>query len=208
MSERSPVANRLYCPACDDDARREPDIGAALRLPFTTNNAHALGVGVRELFVATRCAWLECCCDLDLNQWAIHINFPSTSLAEMFAAEFAPMETDSGWSSSSTDDSTAVQFANCAAIRRALRAKRSLAQRLNTGLVPKCIPAREWWSTRPGRVVALVRASLRHSGQPVIRKWRCDDRGWLPSAALDEPIGTIDAAALRETAAIVTALIS
>ena len=30
---------------------------------------------------------------------------------------------------------------------------------------------------------------------------------WLPSAALDEPIGTIGAAALRETAAIVTALI-
>ena len=64
------------------------------------------------------------------------------------------------------------------------------------------------WLTRTGRVVALVRASLRHSGQPVIPKWRCDDRGWLPSAALDEPIGTIGAAALRETAAIVTALIS
>jgi len=31
---------------------------------------------------------------------------------------------------------------------------------------------------------------------------------WLPSAALDEPIGSIGAAALRETAAIVTALIS
>jgi hypothetical protein len=31
---------------------------------------------------------------------------------------------------------------------------------------------------------------------------------WLPSAALDEPIGTIGAATLRETAAIVTALIS
>jgi hypothetical protein len=31
---------------------------------------------------------------------------------------------------------------------------------------------------------------------------------WLPSAALDEPIGTIDVAALRETTAIVTALIS
>jgi hypothetical protein len=31
---------------------------------------------------------------------------------------------------------------------------------------------------------------------------------WLPSAALDEPIGTVGAAALRETAAIVTALIS
>ena len=31
---------------------------------------------------------------------------------------------------------------------------------------------------------------------------------WLPSAALDERIGTIGAAALRETAAIVTALIS
>ena len=29
---------------------------------------------------------------------------------------------------------------------------------------------------------------------------------WLPSAALNEPIGTIGAAALRETAAIVTAL--
>ena len=31
---------------------------------------------------------------------------------------------------------------------------------------------------------------------------------WLPSAALDEPIGTIGVAALRETTAIVTALIS
>ena len=31
---------------------------------------------------------------------------------------------------------------------------------------------------------------------------------WLPSTALDEPIGTIGVAALRETAAIVTALIS
>jgi hypothetical protein len=31
---------------------------------------------------------------------------------------------------------------------------------------------------------------------------------WLPSAALDEPIGTIGAAALRETAVTVTALIS
>jgi len=31
---------------------------------------------------------------------------------------------------------------------------------------------------------------------------------WLSSAALDAPIGTIGAAALRETAAIVTALIS
>ena len=31
---------------------------------------------------------------------------------------------------------------------------------------------------------------------------------WLPSTALDEPIGTIGAAALRETAAIVTGLIS
>ena len=31
---------------------------------------------------------------------------------------------------------------------------------------------------------------------------------WLSSAALDEPIGTIGAAALRDTAAIVTALIS
>ena len=31
---------------------------------------------------------------------------------------------------------------------------------------------------------------------------------WLPSAALDEPIGSIGAAALREIAAIVTALIS
>ena len=31
---------------------------------------------------------------------------------------------------------------------------------------------------------------------------------WLPSAAFDEPIGTIGATALRETAAIVTALIS
>jgi hypothetical protein len=31
---------------------------------------------------------------------------------------------------------------------------------------------------------------------------------WLPSAALDERIGTIDAASLRETAAIVAALIS
>ena len=33
------------------------------------------------------------------------------------------------------------------------------------------------WLTRTGRVVALMRASLHHSGQPVIRKWRCDDRG-------------------------------
>ena len=89
MSERSPVTNRLCCPACDDAARREPDIGAAVRLPFTTNNAHALGVGARELFVATRCAWLECCCDLDLNQWATHINFPSTSSPGMFAARCA-----------------------------------------------------------------------------------------------------------------------
>ena len=31
---------------------------------------------------------------------------------------------------------------------------------------------------------------------------------WLSSAALDEPIGTIGAAARRDTAAIVTALIS
>jgi hypothetical protein len=31
---------------------------------------------------------------------------------------------------------------------------------------------------------------------------------WLPSAALDEPIGTIGVAALRETTAIVTALTS
>jgi hypothetical protein len=31
---------------------------------------------------------------------------------------------------------------------------------------------------------------------------------WLPIAALDEPIGSIGAATLRETAAIVTALIS
>jgi len=31
---------------------------------------------------------------------------------------------------------------------------------------------------------------------------------WLPSAALDESIGTIGAAAQRETAAMVTALIS
>jgi hypothetical protein len=31
---------------------------------------------------------------------------------------------------------------------------------------------------------------------------------WLPIAALDEPIGNIGAAALRETAAIVTALIA
>ncbi|MGK2903960.1 MAG: toxin [Mycobacterium sp.] len=31
---------------------------------------------------------------------------------------------------------------------------------------------------------------------------------WLPRAALDEPIGTIGVAALRETTAIVTALIS
>lgn len=31
---------------------------------------------------------------------------------------------------------------------------------------------------------------------------------WLPLAALDEPIGTIDAAALHEATAIVTALIS
>ncbi|HUO39413.1 MAG TPA: toxin [Mycobacterium sp.] len=31
---------------------------------------------------------------------------------------------------------------------------------------------------------------------------------WLPSSALDEPIGTIGATALRETASIVTALIS
>jgi mRNA-degrading endonuclease toxin of MazEF toxin-antitoxin module len=31
---------------------------------------------------------------------------------------------------------------------------------------------------------------------------------WLPSSALDEPIGTVDAAALRETASLVTALIS
>ncbi|MCV7196437.1 toxin [Mycobacterium angelicum] len=31
---------------------------------------------------------------------------------------------------------------------------------------------------------------------------------WLPSSALDEPIGTIGKAALRETTSIVTALIS
>jgi len=31
---------------------------------------------------------------------------------------------------------------------------------------------------------------------------------WLPSAALDEPIGTMGAGTLRETTAIVTALIS
>jgi hypothetical protein len=31
---------------------------------------------------------------------------------------------------------------------------------------------------------------------------------WLPIAALDEPIGSVGAATLRETAAIVTALIS
>jgi hypothetical protein len=31
---------------------------------------------------------------------------------------------------------------------------------------------------------------------------------WLPTAALDEPICTISAAALRETTAIVTSLIS
>jgi mRNA-degrading endonuclease toxin of MazEF toxin-antitoxin module len=31
---------------------------------------------------------------------------------------------------------------------------------------------------------------------------------WLPSSALDEPIGTVGAAALQETASIVTALIS
>ena len=31
---------------------------------------------------------------------------------------------------------------------------------------------------------------------------------WLPSAALDDPIGTIGSAALRETAAIVSALFS
>lgn len=31
---------------------------------------------------------------------------------------------------------------------------------------------------------------------------------WLPSSALDEPIGAISPAALRETASIVTALIS
>lgn len=31
---------------------------------------------------------------------------------------------------------------------------------------------------------------------------------WLPSSALDEPMGRIGAAALRETASIVTALIS
>ena len=82
-------------PACDDAARREPDIGAAARLPFTTNNAHALGVGARELVVATQCAWLECCCDFNLIQWVTHINFPSTPSSGMFAAEFAPMETDS-----------------------------------------------------------------------------------------------------------------
>jgi hypothetical protein len=31
---------------------------------------------------------------------------------------------------------------------------------------------------------------------------------WLPSAALDKPIGTVGAGTLRETTAIVTALIS
>jgi hypothetical protein len=31
---------------------------------------------------------------------------------------------------------------------------------------------------------------------------------WLPSSALDEPIGTVDAVALRETASLVSALIS
>jgi hypothetical protein len=31
---------------------------------------------------------------------------------------------------------------------------------------------------------------------------------WLPSSALDEPIGTVGADALRETAAMVTALIA
>jgi len=89
------VTNRLCRPACDDAARSQPDIGAAVRLPFTTNNAHALGVGVRKLVVAMRCAWLECCCDLDLNQWATNINFPSTLSSGMFAAEVVPMETDS-----------------------------------------------------------------------------------------------------------------
>ena len=38
------------------------------------------------MFVASRCAWLECCCDLDLNQWATHINFPSNIVCGMFAA--------------------------------------------------------------------------------------------------------------------------
>jgi hypothetical protein len=31
---------------------------------------------------------------------------------------------------------------------------------------------------------------------------------WLPSSALDQPIGTVSADALRETASLVTALIS
>jgi hypothetical protein len=30
MSERSPLTNRLYGPACNDAARREPDIDAAV----------------------------------------------------------------------------------------------------------------------------------------------------------------------------------
>jgi hypothetical protein len=89
------VTNRLCRPACDDAAWSQPDIGVAVRSPFTTDNAHALGFGARELVVAMRCAWLECCCDLDLNQWAININFPSTSSPRMCAAKSVPMETDS-----------------------------------------------------------------------------------------------------------------
>ena len=79
------MANRLYSPACDDAARRAPDIGAIAPSQLTMPMAWASGP--RELFVASRCAWLECCCDSDLNQWVTHINFPSTSFVGMFAVE-------------------------------------------------------------------------------------------------------------------------
>src|SRR5258708_31966092 len=83
------------------------------------------------------CAQLECSCDLDLNQWAAHINFPSTSSPGMFVAELAPMETDSAMAKRkrgrfrrSTSSRIVLQF-----VERC--AEELLAQRLNTGLVPK-----------------------------------------------------------------------
>lgn len=70
----------------------------------------------------------------------------------------------------------------------------------DTGRVITCpfIPGR-----LPGEAISMVVAVPKPEGALLPELVQ-----WIPSAALDEPIGTIGAAALRETTAIVTALIS
>ncbi|MGH3677651.1 MAG: toxin [Mycobacterium sp.] len=70
----------------------------------------------------------------------------------------------------------------------------------DTGRVITCpfIPGRV-----PGDALAMVVAVGQPEGTLLPELLQ-----WLPLAALDEPIGTIGATALRETATIVTALIS